>query len=547
MTTFTYDAFRIGYDSLGILDAFDVVEITVVMSGDPTGIVYTLDQDGSAILTILGPQGVGATQIPFSIPLSYDVTFEDGTDPETLFFTVAEQNWATLSGLSGILQGMYYNDPLTGTEYYVPLGGDVLPVSSLQDVLSLGFSPVGTPRPIVGPLGPGQDVLPALTFNDPNFANLTRIEDDVIVLPESFASVAYGGAGNDVISGLETQVDMISYTELTGPVELKLNKGWAIKDGVGTDILFSFEDALGTSFDDTIIGTDASIDFYSNILFGGDGADLIRGRGGKDSIEGNNGDDRIFGDSGDDELYGGADEDRIDGGRGADVIYGGTENDVLLGRQDSDFIFGDNGDDTIYGGTGDDFLYGNDGADVIDGGYGDDRIFGGAQNDILRGRLDNDTIYGEGGEDRLVGGSGEDTLFGGDAKDDLYGNAGNDILFGGAGIDDLFGGKNADILDGGEDNDFLRGENGVDTFVFRDIEDMGRDRIMDWEDGRDLMDFSDYGFASFTQLYDLSSDGSGGLRIQLADDSDGDERVVIVENFLKADFDASDVLLGGLA
>lgn len=542
MTTFTFEAIRIGTTS-GTPSAYDVVGITAVMAGDPTGMSYALQQDGSALLTVLGPQGGYGNQPSYSLPLALEVIFSDGADPNAMFFTIAEQDWTTRTGASGTLQAMYFRDPQTGTEYFVPLGGDVPPVASLQDVLTLGISATGAPRPISGPLAAGQNVLPALTFNDPNFGNLTRSEDDAIRMPASIAAIAYGGVGDDTITGVSGQVDAVSYTELTGAVVIKLHKQLAIKADVGRDVLISIEDAVGSRFDDLIVGNDITVGGYSNVFFGGDGADVIRGRGGNDLIEGNNDADRLFGDSGDDQLFGGAGVDRVDGGRGEDVIYGGAEDDTLLGRQDDDFVQGGFGDDVIFGGTGEDRLYGNEGNDTLDGGHDNDVLFGNADNDILRGRLGDDTLNGGAGEDRLVGGAGADVLNGGDGKDDLYGNSGNDQLFGGAGIDDLFGGKNADILDGGEDNDFLRGENGVDTFVFREIEDMGRDRIMDWEDGRDMMDFSTWGFATFQDLYDLSSNVTGALRIDLANDSDGDLRVVIVENFAKANFDASDVIL----
>ena len=105
------------------------------------------------------------------------------------------------------------------------------------------------------------------------------------------------------------------------------------------------------------------------------------------------------------------------------------------------------------------------------------------------------------------------------------------------------GGHDDAVMDGGTSDDYLRGGNGVDTFVFEDIEEMGRDRILDWEDGRDLMDFSSYGFSDFATLHDLSYDVPSRLRIQLSDDDWGNQRVVFMDHFLKADFDASDVIL----
>lgn len=478
MTTFTYDAFRIGYDGGGIPNAFDIIQIRAVFDGDMTSLSYRIEADGSATLE---PGVTSAAN-----PNGFDLLFADGAESDDMFFTIAEQSWTTSTGQSGVLQGMYYLNPLTGVEYYIQLGGDPVPVATLQDVFTTGFMPVGSPRPIVGPLGPGQDVLPALTYNDPSFADLRVTENDLIEMTPTSNYIAFGGSGNDTFIGLDGQFDFVIYGELAGPVEIKLNKGWARKEGVGRDTLISIEDATGTDFGDKMIGDDFA---GGNWFFGGDGADIMRGRGGNDLIEGNGDDDRIFGDDGDDELYGNAGEDRIDGGRGDDEILGGTERDVLRGQQDDDRLFGEDGDD------------------------------------------------------RLVGGIGDDLLLGGADDDDLIGNSGEDTLLGGTGIDKLYGGQNADRLDGGADNDFLFGEGGADVFVFGDIEDMGRDRIKDWQDGIDRIDVSDFGFASFAELDALAFDISGGLRIQFANDSTGDARVVIIENFTKADFDASDVIL----
>ncbi|WP_439603534.1 M10 family metallopeptidase C-terminal domain-containing protein, partial [Shinella sp.] len=86
--------------------------------------------------------------------------------------------------------------------------------------------------------------------------------------------------------------------------------------------------------------------------------------------------------------------------------------------------------------------------------------------------------------DLLVGSSHANTLSGGRGNDALVGLAGNDRLDGGAGNDWLSGGTGADRLTGGA---------GADTFVFRSAADIGlatRDRIADFEPGRDRIDLS---------------------------------------------------------
>lgn len=86
--------------------------------------------------------------------------------------------------------------------------------------------------------------------------------------------------------------------------------------------------------------------------------------------------------------------------------------------------------------------------------------------------------------DLLVGSSHANTLSGGRGHDALLGLAGNDRLQGGAGNDWLNGGAGADRLTGGA---------GADTFVFLSAAEIGlaaRDRITDFEPGRDRIDLS---------------------------------------------------------
>lgn len=88
--------------------------------------------------------------------------------------------------------------------------------------------------------------------------------------------------------------------------------------------------------------------------------------------------------------------------------------------------------------------------------------------------------------DLLIGSSHANTLTGGRGSDALLGLAGNDRLYGNSGADRLEGGRGADLLAGGS---------GADVFVFRSAAEIGmrsgaRDRITDFEHGRDRIDLS---------------------------------------------------------
>ena len=140
-------------------------------------------------------------------------------------------------------------------------------------------------------------------------------------------------------------------------------------------------------------------------------------------------------------------------------------------------------------------LEGTSGADAINCRGGDDMARGLGGDDRLWGRMGNDILHGNAGDDCLWGGRGDDTLYGGKGDDTLRGGTNGDELNGGRGDDTLHGGRGKDILSGGR---------GQDVFVYEDA-DFGRDRIVDFEDGTDLLKFTGSGL----QWSDLSVSNNG--------------------------------------
>lgn len=207
--------------------------------------------------------------------------------------------------------------------------------------------------------------------------------------------------------------------------------------------------------------------------------------------------------------------------------------DVLVsnGKGDVDFII--DGEDSNSFKLGDDldFIDGNGGSDTVKAGADSDVVFGGSGRDMLLGNKGKDFVWGEGGadeirggkgQDELSGGNGDDTISGGQHADTVSGGSGDDVLNGGKsadvingddGMDVLNGGKNADVLNGGSGNDTLDGGKGADTFVFETGTDM--DTIVDFEAGEDLIDLSDYGFASVAEFEDAISSDADGTTIDL--------------------------------
>ena len=187
------------------------------------------------------------------------------------------------------------------------------------------------------------------------------------------------------------------------------------------------------------------------------------------------------------------------------------------------------------GTTAADTLAGTAGADVIDGLAGNDTVRGLGGDDRLWGRQGADTLYGNAGSDRLWGGRDGDELHGGVGKDHLYGGLGHDTLYGGRGDDTLHGGRLADRLHGGEGKDVLVGGHGRDLFVYDDA-DFGRDRIVDFEDGLDRLDFTGSGLR-WSDL-SVSNNGKGDAVVRV----DGANGKIVLEGVDASLIDQSDFI-----
>jgi len=362
-----------------------------------------------------------------------------------------------------------------------------------------------------------------------------------------------GGAGADVISG-GAGIDTASYASSAGFVNVSLLTGFA-GGGSGShaigDSWIGIENLVGSNFADRLSG-----DNSDNVIAGGLGADTIDGNGGIDTVDygasagfvnislatgfagGGSGshsigdslseienlagsafDDRMSGNSaanllqgrdGDDILRGGAGADTLDGGDGVDTASYATSagfvNISLLtgfaGGGSGSHAIGDQwiGIENFEGSSHDDILAGDNGANVLIGGGGDD---------LLKGRA---------GGDELIGGAGIDTadysesqgfvnislltgFAGGGSGSHAIGDSWDSIenLNGSAFGDRLSGDDGANALNGLAGDDLLRGGGGADTFVFAD--GFGSDTVLDFEDGLDLLDFSQHSeISGFGQL-----------------------------------------------
>jgi hypothetical protein len=157
---------------------------------------------------------------------------------------------------------------------------------------------------------------------------------------------------------------------------------------------------------------------------------------------------------------------------GNDTLWGGLGADILRGGDGQDHLFGRGGHDLLLGGDGQDTLVGGQDGDTLDGGHGQDLLLGGAGADLLLGGAGQDELRGGAGADVLDGGAGQDELAGGAGDDLLTGGAGNDDISGGAGRDTaIFQGQRSDylIIDGCDGEVIVRGISGAGRLDGRDV------------------------------------------------------------------------------
>ena len=183
--------------------------------------------------------------------------------------------------------------------------------------------------------------------------------------------------------------------------------------------------------------------------------------------------------------------------------------DGVFGSRSSQDVEGAPRGASVAGTMADDTMVGTAGADAIDCLGGDDVAQGLAGNDRLWGGLGADVLHGDAGDDRLWGGKGRDELHGGVGKDHLYGGRGDDVLHGGRGADRLHGDAGNDVLSGGD---------GRDLFVYGDA-DFGRDRIVDFEDGTDLLKFTGSGLRWGDLSVSNNGKGHAVVRVESTDSS----------------------------
>ena len=143
------------------------------------------------------------------------------------------------------------------------------------------------------------------------------------------------------------------------------------------------------------------------------------------------------------------------------------------------FLTGTTTDDRIQGTRREDIVFGSDGDDSILT-YGEPQ--GGGPFAVYRAQATD-------GADIVLAGEGDDRVSTGGGADTIYGGEGDDVITAGAGADAIFGGSGDDVFTFG----WLGGPSDqADTRTGRN----GRDSILDFQQGSDLIDLSGYAEAS---------------------------------------------------
>lgn len=333
---------------------------------------------------------------------------------------------------------------------------------------------------------------------------------------DSSATGGVGGTnrgGNDVITlgdgGYIVAGDIHLLEGLPGGATVTYQAG---RDQILAQSTASFQQLAGDASSvfarATLLGGDdlLSVGGRNSALAAGD-ASLATGiRNGEARVEG--GDDRIEAKAG---TVGTLSGDVHQALVFADVIGG---DDSITDSDSGNQLFGDvslsTGGSANFIIAGDDRISGNGGDDLLSGDVGtrtgqtkvtagDDTLFGGAGNDALFGEVATGSLVGATG--------GNDEMFGDEGDDRLFGQTGNDRLDGGSGRDRLDGGAGKDRLDGGAGDDDLRGGGGADVFIFGPLS--GRDRVLDFEDGKDKFDVAPDARFSDLRIKAVDAEGNG--------------------------------------
>ena len=215
-----------------------------------------------------------------------------------------------------------------------------------------------------------------------NFANIIGTGFSDSLTGDGSSNLIEGGAGDDTMNGLGG-IDTVSYASAGSGVTVSLaNAAAQNTGGAGTDTLSNFENITGSSFDDSLTGSNG----VANIMNGGDGNDTMAGgSGGGDSFLGGNGSDTVTFAASTGSVVVNLTASGYRGINQSGDAVGDTFSSIenLIGSNFNDSLMGTTSAETITGGLGNDSMWGDSGNDVIFANQGNDWAFGEGDNDTF--------------------------------------------------------------------------------------------------------------------------------------------------------------------
>ncbi len=357
----------------------------------------------------------------------------------------------------------------------------------------------------------GDDVIQGNEGNDQLFGG----EGDDVIQGGAGNDRIWGDSGNDVLqggAGNDTFIDSAGVNYFDGgegndTVEFKnlINSGIKLNLAEGTasytdeqdqevaQTLISIERAVGTNFNDELIGNEAN-----NIFFGLEGDDKYVGGAGHDTFIDSSGVNYFDGGEGNDTVNF---QNLINSGIKLNLAEGtasytdeqdqevaqtlisieravGTNfNDELIGNEANNIFFGLEGDDKYIGGAGHDTFIDSGGVNYFDGGEGNDTVeFQNLINSGIKLNLAEGTASYTDEQDqevaqtlisieRAVGTNFNDELIGNEANNIFFGLEGDDKYIGGAGNDTFIDSGGVNYFDGGEGNDTVEFQNLINSGI----------------------------------------------------------------------------------
>lgn len=504
---------------------------TISNAGNATGAIINLND---ASLDVITDGANAAGYVSYVNGIRGGFTIANGVEIEN---AIGGSGADTITGneFDNVIEGGAGNDTLDGGEG-AEAEGDTLSYASATLGVTVNLS-----------LPTAQATGGAGTDTIKNFENLWGSKSNDTLTGDKESNYIYGGDGNDTIqggAGADTLVgglgiDTVSYENSESPSGVWVflsDQGTSFADGkdktpnmagqglggdAAGDLLFGFENIIGSAFTDNLIG-----DSNVNNIKGGGGDDFIRGMRGNDTLDGGTGVDGL--------KY-----DELTNAQHLSVTLGTWTASTGASLQTSVVIKDDSGAtietdlvsnfESVTAGSGNDTLNGNAAANTLEGGAGNDIINGGLGNDTLNGGLDTDTLsyagmtislltvnllantasYKAGAVpetdtisnfENIVGSAAADTLTGDNGDNVIEGGLGDDILNGGAegaagdtvsyasstlavtvnletigaqntggagkdtlsGFENILGGKGNDVLTGSTGSNYIYGGDGDD-------------------------------------------------------------------------------------